>query len=99
MEEKKTKNQPVPTDFDKVLKEYEPLLDVKLKLSARLGGSILKIKDLLNLDLDSILQLDRLAGDSADILINDVPVARGEVIVIGQSFGVRITEILSSLKR
>lgn len=96
MEEKKSQKAApsVPQEFGKALKEYESLLDVKLRLSARLGGCKMNIKDLLGLEIESILQLDRLAGDSADILVNDIPIAKGEVIVIGQSFGVRVTEIL-----
>ena len=81
--------------ISKILEEYESLAEVKVKFSAQLGGCKMLVRDLLNLDKDSVIQLDRLAGDTADLLINGVPIARGEVIMIGQSFGIRITEFLT----
>jgi len=82
----------------KIPEEFKILDQVKIKIRAKLGTSHLLVRDLLNLGKDSIIQLDRLAGDSADILVNGVPIARGEVIMIGQSFGIRITEFLSVKK-
>jgi len=76
-------------------KEYDILSEVKIKFSARLGGCTMLVRDLINLHKESIIQLDRLAGDTADILINGVPIAKGEVIMIGQNFGVRITEFIT----
>jgi flagellar motor switch protein FliN len=81
-----------------VSEEYEILEEIKVTISAKLGSCVMYVRDLLELDIDALVQLDRLAGDSADILINGVPIARGEVIMIGQSFGVRITEFLSLKK-
>jgi len=84
--------------FRDVPPEYEPLKEVKATFSARLGGCNVVVRELLNLKKDSIIQLDRLAGDTADILINGIQIAKGEVIMIGQSFGIRITDFLSEKK-
>ncbi|MBU1626336.1 FliM/FliN family flagellar motor switch protein [bacterium] len=82
----------------KIPEELEFLSEVTVKISARLGGCKMIVRDLLTLNKDAIIELDRLAGDTADLLINDVPFAKGEVIMIGQSFGIRITEFLSVKK-
>lgn len=71
------------------------LLDVPLTVSVELGRARCYVKDLLNLTVGSVVELDRLAGDSVDILVNGRLFARGEVVVIDENFGVRIQEIVS----
>jgi flagellar motor switch protein FliN len=82
----------------KIPEEFEFLSEVTVKFNARLGGCKLLVRDLMNLKKDSLLELDRLAGDSADLLINNILFAKGEVIMIGQSFGIRITEFIQEKK-
>jgi flagellar motor switch protein FliN len=82
----------------KIPEEFEFLSEVTIKFSAKLGGRKMLVRDLLALKKDTIIELDRLAGDAADLLINNIPFARGEVIMIGQSFGIRITEFLQEKK-
>lgn len=70
------------------------LMDVALNVSIELGRTKMQLKDVLNLGVGSVVELEKLAGDPVDILVNDKLVARGEVIVIEDNFGVRITEVV-----
>ena len=80
---------------DKVISDMEVLLDIPLSISVELGKAKCYVKDLLNLTVGSIVELDRLSGDPVDILVNGKIFAKGEVVVIDENFGVRIQEILS----
>jgi flagellar motor switch protein FliN/FliY len=75
------------------------IMDVGLQLSVELGRTHKKIKEILELAQGSILELDKLAGEPVDILINGKLLAKGEVVVIDEKFGVRVTEIISPLER
>ncbi|MCR4440963.1 MAG: flagellar motor switch phosphatase FliY [Peptococcaceae bacterium] len=75
------------------------ILDVGLQLSVELGRTQRKIKDILELTTGSIIELDKLAGEPADILVNGKLLAKGEVVVIDENFGVRVTEIISPAER
>lgn len=70
-----------------------PLLDVPLELSVELGRTRRPVRDILALVPGSIVPLERLAGDPVDVLVNGRRIARGEVVVVDESFGVRITDI------
>lgn len=84
--------QPLPRNL-------ELLLDVKVNVSVELGRSRVSIKDLLSLGSGSIITLDKLAGEPVDILVNGKPIAKGEVVVIDESFGVRILDIIAPKER
>jgi flagellar motor switch protein FliN/FliY len=71
------------------------LLDVSLQVSVELGRTRLQIRDILQLGPGSIVELDKQAGEAVDILVNDKPIAKGEVIIIDENFGVRLTSITS----
>jgi flagellar motor switch protein FliN len=75
------------------------LLDVPLQISVELGRTELRIRNVLELVPGSIIELDRLAGEPVDVLVNGKAIARGEVVVIDEEFGVRITEIASQASR
>jgi len=75
------------------------LLDVPLDLSVELGRSRMTIQDLLGLSPGSVIELDKIAGEPLDILVNDRLVARGEAVVVNDKFGVRITDIVSQSER
>jgi len=77
------------------LSGMEVLMDIPLSVSVELGRTRCYVKDLLNLTSGSIVELDRLAGDPVDILVNGKLFAKGEVVVIDENFGVRIREILA----
>lgn len=73
----------------------DKLLDVPVEVTVELGRKNLDIKSVLMLGEGSIVELDKLAGETVDILVNGVIFAKGEVIVVDENFGVRITEIVN----
>lgn len=75
------------------------LLDVPLQVTVELGRTQLRIRDVLELVPGSIVELDKLAGGPVDVLVNGKQIARGEVVVIDEEFGVRITDVASQAKR
>ncbi len=77
----------------------ELLLDVPLTLTVELGRTRMLIKEILELTAGSIIELDKIAGESIDVLINNKLVAKGEVVVIDENFGIRITNIISPHER
>ncbi|WP_338754733.1 flagellar motor switch phosphatase FliY [Bacillus sp. FJAT-52991] len=86
------------------LKQHEArnlnmLLDIPLQVTVELGRTTRSVKDVLDLTSGSIIELDKLAGEPVDILVNSRLIAKGEVVVIEENFGVRITDILSQSDR
>jgi len=75
------------------------LMDVSMELTVELGRTKWKIKDILGMGEGTIIELDKLAGEPVDILVNNNLIARGEVVVIDENFGVRVTEIVSTMDR
>lgn len=75
------------------------LMDVDLDLSVELGRSSMPVRDILQLGSGSIVELNKLAGDAVDVLVNGRLIARGEVVVVDENFGVRVTEIVSPNER
>jgi len=73
--------------------------DVPLELTVRLGKTRMSIKDILELGPGSVIELDRLAGEAVDLLVNGKLIAKGEVVVIDENFGFRVTDIVSSEER
>ena len=82
-----------PITDDKVKKKFgmETFKEVDMKVSGELGRARIKVRDLLELDKGSVLKLDQLADENLTLLVNEAPFAYGEVVVIGDRFGVRIT--------
>ena len=72
----------------------DALLDVTLDVSLELGRTTLRVEDILRLNEGAVVELEQVVDEPVQILVNDVPVARGEVVVLNDNFGVRITEIL-----
>ncbi|NRA43910.1 MAG: flagellar motor switch protein FliN [Oligoflexales bacterium] len=79
------------TDFSKL----KMILDVPLKVSVELGRTKMLVNDLLQLGQGSVIELDKIAGEPMEILINDKLVAMGEVVVVNEKFGVRLTDVVS----
>jgi len=75
------------------------LLDIPLKVTVELGRTKKQIKDILELSQGSVIELDKLAGEPVDILVNNKLIAKGEVVVIDENFGVRVTDIASPWDR
>lgn len=72
----------------------ELLFDIPLQLTVELGRTAMSIKEVLALTSGSVIELDKLTGESAELLVNGKLIARGEVVVVDENFGLRITEII-----
>ncbi len=93
----KTANlEEVKGDVVTPIKNIDLLMDVALDVVIELGRTVMPLKEVLNLGPGAVIELDKLAGDPVDILVNNKLVARGEVVVIEENFGVRITEIIDT---
>jgi flagellar motor switch protein FliN len=77
----------------------ELLMDVALEVSVELGSSHMSIGEILALRTGSVIELDKLAGEPVDVSVNGTLIARGEVVVVDEKFGVRITEVVSKARR
>jgi len=77
----------------------ELLMDIPLEISVELGRVKMLVKEVVELGTGSIVEIDKAAGEPVDVMVNGRPVARGEVVVIEDNFGVRITEILNPMER
>lgn len=75
------------------------IMDVNMEMTVELGRTKKQVKDILGMGEGTIIELDKLAGEPVDILVNHKPIAKGEVVVIDENFGVRVTEILSPSER
>jgi flagellar motor switch protein FliN/FliY len=81
------------------LSQIDLLLDISLQVTVELGRARMKIQEILALRNGSVIELDRLAGEPADILVNGTLIAKGEVVVVDEKFGVRVIEVVSRAKR
>jgi flagellar motor switch protein FliN len=79
--------------------DLQVILDIPLRVSVELGRTKILVQDLLKLHRGSVVELNKLAGDALEVLVNDKVVARGEVIVVNEKFGIRLTEIMSHDQR
>lgn len=77
----------------------EFVLDIPLEITIELGRTKMLINDMLKLGQGSVIELTKLAGESLDILANQKPIARGEVVVVNEKYGVRLTEVISPMER
>ena len=75
------------------------ILDIPLRVAVELGRTKMVVNDLLNLGQGSVIELNKLAGEPMEILVNDKLVARGEAVVVNEKFGVRLTDIISPSER
>ena len=75
------------------------LYDIPLRVEAQLGNASMSIKDLLALGPGAVIELERMAGESIDLLVNGVLIGRGDVVVVNENFGLRVTEITGVKER
>jgi len=75
------------------------LENIEVQMTVEVGSTEIRIRDLLRLNEGSVVELDRLAGDPLDILVNGTMIAKGEIVMVGERFGVRFTEIVDPEKR
>ena len=87
---------PAPSDKTTSL---DLILDIPLTVTVELGRSKMLINDLLQLGQGSVIELTKLAGEPLEVLVNQKLVARGEVVVVNEKFGVRLTDIVSPMER
>ena len=88
-----------PKESKKKTPDLEFILDIPLEVSVELGRTHLLVNDLLQLGQGSVIELTKLAGEPMEILVNGKLVARGEVVVVNEKFGVRLTDIISPIER
>jgi len=88
-----------PQEGERQKHQLEFILDIPLEITVELGRTKMPINDLLQLGQGSVIELDKLAGEPLEILINSKLVARGEVVVVNEKFGVRLTDIVSPMER
>ena len=77
----------------------EMILDVSVTISMEIGRAFISIRNLLQLNQGSVVELDRLAGEPMDVLVNGTLVAHGEVVVVNEKFGIRLTDVVSPAER
>jgi len=75
------------------------ILDVAVTLALEVGRTRMSVRDLLQLAPGAVVELDRLAGEPLDVLVNGVRIARGEVVVVNEKFGIRLTDVVSETER
>lgn len=103
-------NEPVAVEFDKLKDSSEPIsveeharldsiLDIPVTISMEVGRSKINIRNLLQLNQGSVVELDRLAGEPLDVMVNGTLIAHGEVVVVNDKFGIRLTDVISQTER
>jgi len=75
------------------------VLDIPVTISMEIGRTRISIRNLLQLSQGSVVELDRLAGEPMDVLVNDTLIAHGEVVVVNDKFGIRLTDVISPAER
>ena len=75
------------------------ILDIPVTISMEIGRTRISIRNLLQLNQGSVVELDRLAGEPMDVLVNGTLVAHGEVVVVNEKFGIRLTDVISPAER
>ncbi len=91
-------NKPATKNKSEV-KNLEFLLDIPLQLSVEVGRTRILIKELLEMQEGSVLELDKLAGEPLDVYVNSRLVARGEAVLVNEKFGIRLTDVVSPAER
>tara|TARA_B100000963_G_C22635055_1_gene677151 strand:- start:1031 stop:1402 length:372 start_codon:yes stop_codon:yes gene_type:complete len=81
------------------LENLRVLENIDVKLTVEVGGAEIKLRELLRINEGSVVELERLAGDPLDILANGTVIAKGEVVMIGERFGIRFTEVVDPKER
>nr|WP_223517075.1 flagellar motor switch protein FliN [Pseudomonas sp. GL-B-19] len=96
-------------EFGSVAKSKDPvslegpnldvILDIPVSISMEVGSTDINIRNLLQLNQGSVIELDRLAGEPLDVLVNGTLIAHGEVVVVNEKFGIRLTDVISPSER
>ena len=100
-------NGPTPAEFDELQNEaadgegvnLDMILDIPVTISMEIGRTQISIRNLLKLNQGSVVELDRLAGEPLDVMVNGTLIAHGEVVVVNEKFGIRLTDVISAMER
>jgi flagellar motor switch protein FliN len=84
---------------DGASKNIDFLLDIPMSITVYVGSTKMAIRDLLQLAQGSVIELDKLAGEPMEVMVNNKLVARGEVVVVNEKFGIRLTDVVSAAER
>lgn len=79
--------------------DLDVILDIPVSISMEVGSTAITIRNLLQLNQGSVIELDRLAGEPLDVLVNGTLIAHGEVVVVNEKFGIRMTDVISPSER
>ncbi|MDW6001508.1 flagellar motor switch protein FliN [Vibrio mangrovi] len=96
LEELQDTSQPISDDERRKL---DTIMDIPVTISMEVGRSQISIRNLLQLNQGSVVELDRIAGESLDVLVNGTLIAHGEVVVVNDKFGIRLTDVISQTER
>lgn len=96
LEELQEDEPPISADEKRKL---DAILDIPVTISMEVGRSHISIRNLLQLNQGSVVELDRVAGESLDVLVNGTLIAHGEVVVVNDKFGIRLTDVISQIER
>ncbi|MFT4748012.1 MAG: flagellar motor switch protein FliN/FliY [Congregibacter sp.] len=80
-------------------RKLDAILDIPVTISMEVGRSHISIRNLLQLNQGSVVELDRVAGESLDVMVNGTLIAHGEVVVVNDKFGIRLTDVISQVER
>lgn len=95
LEELRDEGKPVST----ATPELDVILDIPVNISMEVGNTEITIRNLLQLNQGSVIELDRLAGEPLDVKVNGTLIAHGEVVVVNEKFGIRLTDVVSPSER
>jgi len=96
LDELKDEGGPVQSDGNP---ELDVILDIPVRISMEVGATKIPIRNLLQLNQGSVVELDRLAGEPLDVLVNGTLIAHGEVVMVNDKFGIRLTDVVSQSER
>lgn len=96
LDELKDTSPPITEDERRKL---DTIMDIPVTISMEVGRSKISIRNLLQLNQGSVVELDRIAGESLDVMVNGTLIAHGEVVVVNDKFGIRLTDVISQTER
>ncbi|CAH0525188.1 flagellar motor switch protein FliN [Vibrio hippocampi] len=96
LDELKDSSSPISEDERRKL---DTIMDIPVTISMEVGRSQISIRNLLQLNQGSVVELDRIAGESLDVMVNGTLIAHGEVVVVNDKFGIRLTDVISQTER
>ncbi|MFK7864430.1 MAG: flagellar motor switch protein FliN [Pseudohongiellaceae bacterium] len=99
MEGESSESPSPASEGDTTSPDMDVILDIPVQLAMEVGSTSISIRNLLQLNQGSVIELDRLAGEPLDVLVNGTLIAHGEVVVVNDKFGIRMTDVISPSER